>query len=111
MWRSRSTSSIPTASFKRCKGIWTANPSLLFSAFWCECDQLRSFFDEIACREPYRLDDPIGGRGHRMFHLHRFDDHQRLAAADMHTGRDHQLSDASRHWRGEPPGGRVLVGM
>ena len=74
-----------------------------------ERDQLRSFLDEIADREPHRLDDAIGGRGHRMLHLHRLDDHQRFAPPHRVADLDHQLRDPSRHRRGQPPGGRVLV--
>src|SRR5260370_30631024 len=67
MRRSWSTSSIPTASFKRCSGIAAPRRSARFLAFRRQSDQLCSFLDQIAGGEPHRFDDAIGGGGAPAF--------------------------------------------
>src|SRR6516225_8674247 len=94
---------------QRHRGTTTSGLSLAFGGG--ESDQLGTLFDLVADREPNRLDDAIGRRRDSVLHFHRLDDHQRLAAPDVHTGLDDQLRDTPRHRRGEPSGGRVLASV
>src|SRR5262249_30595758 len=98
-------SSMPTASFSRCNG------TAAFSAVGLclgESDQLGSLLDQIANRKPDGFDGPVDRCCHRMLHLHRLDDHQRLATPHGIAYLDEQLGDLSRHWGGQAAGSRIV---
>src|SRR5260370_9273672 len=105
MRRSWSTSSIPTASFKRCSGIAAPRRSARFLAFRRQSDQLCSFLDQIAGGEPHRFDDAIGGRGPRLVLLLLFPRGPPPPPPAPRPPPPPPTPPTTRHLRPEPPRG------
>src|SRR4051812_23475636 len=64
-----------------------------------EADQRRSRLHELALAAEDVGDDPVSVRPDRQFHLHRLEDHQRVAAGDQISHRDADLPHRRRHRR------------
>src|SRR5215472_803810 len=99
-------SSMPTASFRRCSGTGVLSAAALRSG---KSDQFRSLFDQIADGKPNRLDGSVDGCSHHVLHLHRLDDHQRLAPPHEITHPDEQLDDAPWHRGGQTASPRIIA--